>query len=182
MGAIVLAVANIGQVFGEVGFGRLSDKARVPTLVLLSAAGSSLAAFGLWSVATSLAYLFPFAILFGSFGSGFLALWPRMGTMFGEKDASMIYSLMSFGRGLGMIASGPMSTALLGHSSSRTEDLALNGSVTSVYRPVVLFVGSCMAASAILGLIPRFLPGGGLPGGSTRSPPEEKKRTSDENV
>jgi MFS family permease len=150
-GAIVLAVANIAQVFGEVGFGRLSDKINVHSLVFCSALVASLSAFSIWSFATSLAYLIPFALLFGSFGSGFLSLWPRMGTLYGEVDASMIFSIMSFGRGFGVIASGPISTALL------QRDLALATqpprSVRHDYRPVVLFVGGCMAASATLGLL-----------------------------
>ena len=149
-GAVILAVANIAQVFGEIIFGGLSDKARVPTLVFCSAAVSSLAAFLIWTFANSLAYLIPFALLFGAFGAGFMALWPRMGTMFGEKDASMIYSIMSFGRGIGSIASGPISTALVHrHTTSVGQPPA---SVMHNYRPVMLFVGACMAGSALLGL------------------------------
>ena len=111
-GAVVIALAN-AQVAGEVDFGRLSDKFPVHVLVIVSALISSLSAFLLWSFATSLAYLIPFALLIGAFGSGFVALWPRMGTMCGDRDAGMVYSVMSFGRRAGVIASGPISTALL---------------------------------------------------------------------
>ncbi|EXJ76534.1 uncharacterized protein A1O5_01042 [Cladophialophora psammophila CBS 110553] len=151
-GAVVLAIANVAQVFGEIGFGRLSDKVNIHTLVFCSAAVASLAAFLIWGFAESLASLVVFALLFGGSASGFLTLWPRMGTMFAERDASMIYSFMSLGRGLGVIASGPISAALLranGHVGDHDDD----DRVRHHYRGVVLFVGSCMAASAILGLL-----------------------------
>ncbi|KAJ9616986.1 hypothetical protein H2200_000707 [Cladophialophora chaetospira] len=150
-GATVLAIANVAMIFGEIGFGRLSDKAKAPTLVFCSAAVSSLAAFLLWSFASSLAFLIPFALLFGAFAAGYAALWPRIGTMFGEKDASMIYSLLSFGRGIAVIASGPISTALLHgrHISSGQT----SSSVQHEYQPIVMFVGACMAGSAVLGAV-----------------------------
>ncbi|KIW99302.1 uncharacterized protein Z519_00965 [Cladophialophora bantiana CBS 173.52] len=151
-GAVVLAIANVAQVLGEIGFGRLSDKVNVHTLVFCSTAIASLAAFLVWGFANSLASLIVFALLFGGSASGFLTLWPRMGTVFAERDASMIYSFMSLGRGLSVIASGPISAALLpvyGDVGDHDDD----DWVRHHYRGVVLFVGSCMAASAILGLL-----------------------------
>jgi hypothetical protein len=85
-----------------------------------------------------------------------MALWPRMGTMFGEDNATTIYSILSFGRGVAVIASGPISTGLLGNPRGLM-NLPLN-MVQQTYRPVVLFVGACMAASAILGALARVWP------------------------
>lgn len=152
-GAVVLAVANIAQVFGEIGFGRLSDKIDVHILVFTSAIVASLSAFLVWSFANSLAYLISFSILFGAFGSGFLALWPRMGTLYGESNASMVFSIMSMGRGLGVIASGPISAALLQTHLPPHSEAKSPSAVKSEYRPVVLFVGGCMAGSAALGCV-----------------------------
>jgi MFS family permease len=113
----------------------------------MSALIACLSTFFLWGFATSLALLVVFALLFGCFASGFIALWPRMGTMFAEKDSSMIYSLMCFGSGIGSIASGPISAALL--SNIRTTSTPT--SAQEHFRPVIHFVGACMAASAALG-------------------------------
>lgn len=70
-----------------------------------------------------------------------------MGTLFGERDAQMIYSTLCAGRGTGSILSGPVSQALLNikvpHSLRRFGDGRFAG--------VVLFVGSSMAGSAVLG-------------------------------
>ncbi len=146
-GTIVLAVANLAQVIGEIGFGSLSDKVNVHCLVVTSALMACLSTFFLWGFANSLAFLVVFALLFGCFGSGFIALWPRMGTMFAEKDASMIYSLMCLGRGIGSIASGPISAAVLPGLQTTSKPLSAH----EHFRPVILFVGACMAASAALG-------------------------------
>lgn len=146
--AMVLSVANLAQVFGEIGFGQLSDKVHVKFLIIVSTACASLSTILLWGLfgAKSLAALIVFAFLFGSFGSGFLALWARIGTLFGEKDAPMVYSSMCFGRGIGSILSGPISSALL--SLTRVEAGAFGA---GKFAGIIWFVGSCMAASAIVG-------------------------------
>ena len=89
-GALVLAVGNAAQILGEIGFGKLSDKMNAQALVFFCSFFSSLSIFFLQRFAMSLAYLIAFA-------RGFVVLWPRMGTMFAEKDASKIYSYMSCG-------------------------------------------------------------------------------------
>ncbi|KEF51860.1 uncharacterized protein A1O9_12198 [Exophiala aquamarina CBS 119918] len=139
----------MAQVFGEITFGRLSDKCSVHMLGTLSAAVACAAAFLLWGLATSLAYVIAFAFVFGAFASGFIALWPRMRTMFAEKDANMIYSFLSFGRGLGVLVSGPISSSLLNVGASHSDD----ASAGRKFNALILFVGSCMAASALIGCI-----------------------------
>ncbi|KAI1619213.1 major facilitator superfamily domain-containing protein, partial [Exophiala viscosa] len=146
-GAIVLAVANAAQIVGELTFGALSDKVNVHILVALSSLLACLSTFFLWGFADSFGLLIAFALAFGGTASGFLALWPRIGTLFGESDASMIYSFMSCGRGLGAIVSGPISTALI--PDRRADQPAL--SAQDKFRHVILFVGVCMAISSAVG-------------------------------
>lgn len=108
-GAIVLAVANLAQVFGELGFGQLCDIVNVHALILLSSLVASISVFALWGLAQSLVQLVFFALLFGGSASGFISLWAGMGSAFGEENAQMIYSILSFCRGIANIASGPIS-------------------------------------------------------------------------
>ena len=145
-GAVVLAVANIAQIVGEISFGRLSDKVSVHMLATISATVACGSTFILWSLADSLAYVIGFAFVFGAFASGFIALWPRMGTMFAERDANMIYSFLSCGRGLGVIVSGPISSSLLKVGKSHGK----NSTPRQTFKALVLFVGSCMAAGAFI--------------------------------
>jgi hypothetical protein len=148
-GAVVLAVANVAQIFGEITFGRLSDKVSVHMLAAVSATVACASTFILWSLADSLACVIAFAFLFGSFASGFIALWPRMGTMFAERHANMIYSFLSCGRGLGVIVSGPISSSLLEASGTHGKDVSAH----EKFKALILFVGSCMATSAVISCI-----------------------------
>ncbi|KAK4940698.1 hypothetical protein LTR10_019208 [Elasticomyces elasticus] len=146
-GAIVLAVANAAQIVGEITFGTLSDRVNLHVLVVFSSLVACLSTFSLWAFASSFGLLIAFALVFGASASGFIALWPRIGTLFGEPDASMIYSFMSLGRGLGAIASGPISTALL--SGRRAGQPAL--SAQQHFKHIILFVAVCMAMSSAVG-------------------------------
>lgn len=150
--AFVLSAANLAQVFGEVGFGQLSDQFHVKYLVILSTTVASISAFVLWGLfaAKSIAALLVFAFMFGCFGSGFLALWARMGTLFGEKDAQMVFSTLCTGRGVGSIVSGPISSVLLSHSGRIISKVDFGA---GKYAGVVLFVGACMASSAVVGVL-----------------------------
>lgn len=150
--AFVLSAANLAQVFGEVGFGKLSDHFHVKYLVIFTTTVASASAFVLWGLfaAKSIAALLIFAFVFGCFGSGFLALWARMGTLFGEKDAQMVFSTLCTGRGVGSIASGPISSVLLSYSGPTIRKFGFGA---GKYAGVVLFVGACMATSAVVGIV-----------------------------
>lgn len=144
-GALILALANLAQIIGEVGFGLLSDYVNVHILVVISSSVAALSTFLLWGFANSFGMLIAYALVFGTFGAGYIALWARMGTLFGEKDAPMVYSVMCAGRGIS-IASGPISSAIL-------KGRIVNGAFgAGRFRTLVLFVGVCLSVSAALGL------------------------------
>ena len=146
-GALILALANFAQIVGEVGFGLLSDHVNVHVLVVACSTVASISTFLLWGFANSLGQLVAYAIIFGASGAAYIALWARMGTLFGEKDAPMVYSLMCAGRGLGSIASGPISSAILG------EEVVRGAFGAGRFRNLILFVGLSLAVSAGLGMI-----------------------------
>ena len=153
--SLVLAVANLAQLFGELGFGKLSDKTNVYALIFLSSLVASISVFTLWGLAQSLVQLIFFALVFSGSASGFIALWASMGSAFGEEDAQMIFSILSFCRGLGNIVSGPISSSLL---RSLPEDGSSHRFVygNRKYKGVILFVGICLACSALLGALGFF--------------------------
>ncbi|KAK5102766.1 hypothetical protein LTS08_003566 [Lithohypha guttulata] len=152
-GALILAIGNIGMLVGDLGFGKLSDMVHVNLLIFLSSGVSAIATFVLWGLfgtgARSQGVLIGFAFLFGCFAGGFIVLWARMGTLFGERDAATIYSYMCLGRGVGGLVSGPISQALLLLGTPR----ALSAFRAKGYGSLVVFVGICMAGSAITGLV-----------------------------
>jgi MFS family permease len=153
-GALALAIANFAQIFGELGFGQLSDSVNVHALVLLSSLVASVSVLALWGLAQSIVQLIFFALIFGGFAGGFISLWAGMGSAFGEENSQMIFSILSFCRGMANIASGPISSSLLRSlpeqgSSGHRHYAYGNGK----YAGVVLFVGICMACSALIGAL-----------------------------
>jgi MFS family permease len=178
-GAIVLGAANFAQIFGELGFGQLSDSVNVHILIVLSSLVASISVLVLWGLAQSLVQLVFFALVFGGFASGFISLWASMGKTFGEESAQMIFSILSFCRGVGNIVSGPISSCLLRalpeHRSGHHHRHAYGN---HKYAWVILFVGICMACSALLGAL-GFLTGGQKnQDGNERELTEKGKETS----
>lgn len=72
-------------------------------------------------------------------------MWARMGSAVTEEPTAALatFSLFCFGKGVGNVAAGPLSAALI-----------KNGVVIGTYgvlryRSVILFTGSCMLGSAV---------------------------------
>ena len=150
------------------------------TLVILSSLVACISVLALWGLAQSLVQLVFFALVFGGFASGFISLWAGMGKTFGEESAQMIFSILSFSRGVGNIISGPISSSLLRglpeHQSGYYHHRHAYGN--HKYAWVVLFVGICMACSALLGAL-GFLTGGQKnQDGNERELTEKGKETS----
>ena len=141
------------MILGDLTFGKLSDMVPISSLIITSTAVSAVASFLLWgligSVRNSLPATMSFIFLYGWFGGGFIALWARMGTVFGEKDAQMVYSTLCFGRGIGGILSGPISQVLISQGTPR----ALQALGRGQYGGVIMFVGMTMAGSAVMGVV-----------------------------
>lgn len=62
---IVLALFNATSVIFYIVFGHYCDKYPYPYVILVSGTGSALAAFILWGFASSLGWVFAFAVIFG---------------------------------------------------------------------------------------------------------------------
>lgn len=153
-GTIILAVANLAQVIGDLGFGKLSDKVHVKYLVVTTTGVSSCSTFLLWGLSKPSSGSEPFVVLvtyglvFGTFGAGFLSLWARIGALFGERDSEMIYGTMCAGRGVATILSGPVSQALI--SSGAAADYRKLGH--GPFAGMIFFVGICNGLAAFMGL------------------------------
>lgn len=145
-GALVLALLSISQVLGQFTFGYLSDH-RVPLnlLILTSTLVSGLATLALWGLAKSLAALVVFALVYGFFGAGYVATWARMGSAVSEEPTAALatFSLFCFGKGVGNVAAGPLSAALI------RKGVVLGSYGAVRYKSVIVFTGSCMLGSAV---------------------------------
>jgi MFS family permease len=145
-GALLLALMSVAQVVGQFTFGVLSDRrVSVDLLITCSTAVAAAASFALWGLAHSLAMLVAFALVYGFFGAGYVAMWARMATSVSSDPTatSMIFTLFCFGKGIGNVLSGPISAGLI----SRVVGLEEYG--LTRYMAMVVFTGGCMAFSGI---------------------------------
>lgn len=158
----ILAVANLAQIVGELGFGHLSDKTNVNILVIGSNLPTALFVFFLWGMVQSEAMVIAFALLYAVFGSGFLALLARMGAAFGEQYASVAYGILLFARGSSSILGGLIGIAFVGSGQNVVMDKKIGADKGSYggppqYHGLIMFVGASMAFTALLGAAGFFI-------------------------
>ncbi|KAK2591193.1 hypothetical protein QQS21_011127 [Conoideocrella luteorostrata] len=140
-GGLLLALMNISQVLGQLTFGSLSDRnlpLSVLTAVSLATAGT--AALALWGLATSLPLLIVFALVYGFFAAGYTAMWARMTTAVTSDPLTVpfVFGLFNFGKGIGNVLAGPISSNLL-FSATSAESYGL-----AKYMPLIVFTGCSM--------------------------------------
>jgi len=145
-GALLLALLSISQVMGQLSFGYLSDHSlNLNVLIMISTMISAVAFLALWGMARSLAVLIVFAVVYGFFGAGYVALWARMGNAVSSEPTSALatFSLFCFGKGVGNVVAGPLSAILI----KPLTDIESYGVMK--YKSIIIFMGSCMLGSTI---------------------------------
>jgi hypothetical protein len=134
--------------------GLLVDRLHFSTCVLISTLGTAAAVFGLWALAASLPTLYAFCVAYGLFAACWASTWPgimrdvvraRQGA-----DAGMVFASLAAGKGIGSIASGPLSEALLLRGAAAA---VASGSGSAVgygsgYGAVIVFTGITAACGA----------------------------------
>ncbi|KAL6811661.1 monocarboxylate transporter [Trichoderma camerunense] len=142
-GALILAASNLASTLGQVSFGYLTDRVdNVHILVFVSTTISAVVSFTLWGMAHSLTLLIVFAIAYGWFAGAYPVYWPRFGSLISE-DPQPVYSMMSFGKGVGNVVAGPISATLL------TRPLT-SGYGMGRFQPLIVFVGSLMGVASLV--------------------------------
>ncbi|KAJ5813834.1 major facilitator superfamily domain-containing protein [Penicillium pulvis] len=97
-GALLLAFMSFSQVAGN-----SVDLLLTPSSVIAAAAS-----FALWGLADSLAPLVAFALVYGFFGAGYVAMWARMSTAISADPTA---SNMNY-KEIGNVLTGPLSGSL----------------------------------------------------------------------
>ncbi|RSL59720.1 hypothetical protein CEP54_007163 [Fusarium duplospermum] len=145
LGALILAAENLAIVISQLIFGFILDRTNnMLLLIFISSFVSAAVSFTLWGFAHSFVTLLTFALLFGLFAGAFPVLWAKFGSVISE-DPAQIYSLMAFGKGIGNLATGPVTAKLLTRPVS-------SGYGIGKFEPVIIFLGSMFCSSlAIFG-------------------------------
>jgi len=115
--AFTIISINIASVFGTIFMGMMIDRLHVTTCILISTLGASFGIFLIWGLATSLAPLYLFCIVYGLFAGSFSSTWTGIIRHTQEKaegaDAGLVFAILASGRGIGNVVSGPLSEVLV---------------------------------------------------------------------
>ncbi|KAH7117704.1 major facilitator superfamily domain-containing protein [Dendryphion nanum] len=115
--ALTLTLFNVASVFGCIIMGSMIDRWHVTTCILISTIGSTLSIFLLWGFSESLAPLFVFCVMYGLFAGSFSSSWTGIMMAIQRKDRSadpvMVFAVLAAGRGVGNVACGPLSEAMV---------------------------------------------------------------------
>jgi len=124
--ALTVLLVNVASVFGCVAMGTLIDRLDVTTCILISTLGATAGTFLLWGLASSLPVLYVFCVVYGLFAGSFTSAWTGImkevakgggdgeGNVAGRSvDPSMVFAFLAAGRGVGNVASGPLSEVMV---------------------------------------------------------------------
>ncbi|KAH9483339.1 MFS transporter asaE [Psilocybe cubensis] len=137
---LVLALFNAASVLFLILFGRFSDSYPYAYVIMASGIGCALAAFVFWGFASSLAWIFAFATVFGGFGGAFPGIWPAAASEIGGNHNHITNIAFGCFTGVEGVMSivGPIIAASLRNSSDKSK--ATYGGFG--FRKVELFVGT----------------------------------------
>ncbi|KND92100.1 Monocarboxylate transporter 10 [Tolypocladium ophioglossoides CBS 100239] len=160
--ALTILLVNVAAVFGCAAMGSLTDHLHVTTCLLISAIGTALGTFLLWGFATTLPVLFVFCIVYGLFAGSYTSAWTgimqqitsepvpagRSGRNAGGAtfDPTMVIGVLSTGRGIGSVVSGPLSQVLI--KGMPWQGKVIGGYGTG-YGPLIAFTGATAMFSGI---------------------------------
>jgi MFS family permease len=145
---------NVASVFGCVAMGSIVDKWHVTTCILISTIGTTISVFVIWGFSNSLAPLYIFCLIYGFFAGSFTSAWPGIMRDVTKKsdtaDPSIVFACLAAGRGVGNVASGPLSEALIDGYPWRGEAGFAYG---SGYGTLIVFTGitALLGGSSFLG-------------------------------
>lgn len=149
-GTLLLSLVNTASVVSTIIVGLLIDRFHVTTVILLSTIGATASILLVWGLSSSLPLLVVFALLYGFFAGGFSSTYSGIIIEVKKKhegaDVGILMGLLSAGRGVGALVSGPLSEALL-----RLGPLVGKGSAAygSGYGVLIVFTGVTTAVGGV---------------------------------
>jgi MFS family permease len=146
--AFTVITINLASTLGCVAMGYLTDRWHVTTCILVSSVGATVSVFLLWGLSTNVATLYVFCVVYGFSAGSFSSTWSGVVTYVQGKvtdsDVGLVFAMLAFGRGVGNVAGGPISEALI---KGRTWSGEAGMAYGSGYGPLIVFTG----ISAMLG-------------------------------
>lgn len=146
--SLTVILFNLASVFGCIVMGAMVDRYQATTCILLSTIGSTISVFLIWGFSSSLTPLLIFCVVYGIFAGSFSSTWPAIMREVKNQESSVepaiVFAFLAAGRGIGNVASGPLSDGLL---TGLPFEGVLGGAYGSGYGSLIVFTG----VSALLG-------------------------------
>lgn len=139
---LTLVVFNTMSVVGCVIMGTMIDRFDVTLCILTSSVGAAVGVLVFWGCTTALPTLYVFCAIYGLFAGGFSSTWPGVMGVVSKRvtraEPGMVFAMLSAGKGLGSVVSGPLSERLL---DSDTWNVHGKLAYNSEYGPLIIFTG-----------------------------------------
>ncbi|KAI6081127.1 major facilitator superfamily domain-containing protein [Hypoxylon rubiginosum] len=146
--ALTLLLMNMAATIGSVIMGFFTDKLQSTTCILISTVGATVGVFFLWGLSTSLPILYCFCFAYGLFAGCWTSMWPAIMREVSNKfrettdqeyfDPMMVFGWLCVGRGIGNVASGPISNLLIEGMPWKGQSI---GGFGSGYGGLIVFTG-----------------------------------------
>lgn len=137
-----IVLLNVMGVFGSICVGILIDRLHVTTVLLVFAVGSAISVLVLWGLSASQPLLLIFCAVYGFFAGPYTTTWTGVVRDVRKQapgaETGLIMGLLCVGRGIGSVASGPLSEALLSGKHAIGHGLTGYG---SSYMSLIVFTG-----------------------------------------
>ncbi|KFY72282.1 hypothetical protein V499_07568 [Pseudogymnoascus sp. VKM F-103] len=150
IGTLLVALVNASSVPSTILLGMLIDRFHVTTVVIISTVGAVLSVFLFWGFSDALPLLIVFSILYGLFAGGFVTtisgIVKAVKGLDETTDVGTLLGILSAGRGIGAVASGPLSEALL---SSRPWQGKATLAYGTGYGGLIVFTGITAAVGGV---------------------------------
>ncbi|KAJ5634300.1 hypothetical protein N7528_002142 [Penicillium herquei] len=148
LSSLTVTLVNLTSVFSSVLVGFLSDRYHITTPILILTVGTVLSVFFIWGFAVSIPTLYVFCVAYGLLAGGYSSTWSGVAQEIQranpEADATVIFPFMELGRGIGNVASGPLSEVLM---RADTWKGRASGAYGSGFGPLVV----CTGVTALIG-------------------------------
>jgi MFS family permease len=139
---MLVAIVNASAVVSTITMGFSIDRFHVTAVIMLSTIGASISLFLFWGFFTALPLLCLFSILYGFFAGGLVSTIAGTVKVVKQRDEAAdvgtLLGLLSAGRGIGAVVSGPLSEKLL---SGRPWERQVGKAYGSGFGSLIVFTG-----------------------------------------
>ncbi|KAI5863283.1 putative MFS monocarboxylate transporter [Durotheca rogersii] len=160
----MLSLYNAATVIGAICTGYLVDRFHVSVSLFLLSLGAAAAVFLAWGFAADFSALCAFAFLYGVFAGGWSSTWVGIGLEVQKRspraDLGLLWGFAAAARGVGSIASGPISERLIADGLGKTawwpKSYGTSYGILILFNGIMLALGGVGCAARVYETVKRI--------------------------